>query len=531
MNELEKEKTVSENTVQENTVSEKTVPDLPDFLEETAPKPKVKLGKWRSFCEFCSKWLTGLVFLTILAQICYMFFKKEPFCPNDGCKVVETLLPLPLSPEIMNGVGLAYFGLLFLLFRSARKHPEGGIARALLPPFLLAGMAAEGVLSMFQYQNGTFCLYCCAILGTLLLISLFWGGRQMLAALFVFGGVCTASYFLVQPKTLIMPRSGIESGTFALKAGPKGSETRYFVFSESCRHCKSVLTALLRDESATLRLNPLAAPQRLELPGTAPQKDFAPEANLAFLRALGIDSVPVLLVQREDGGMTLHEGVNQISAYLGSVAGTAPEAEPVQEPDKAEAGDTPEASGKDAAGSGAAPEDSGEKSVQEEMQPEQSGESLTQPDKSAAEETAQSEQSTPEPAAEKEPEASKTETPVQPEKTEPEQAAETQEAPKADAPAKGTIPALVPSPDTKSPGAAPQEASKSSQNQNEPQPSAASGTKAQTGATKLTELKKVPPSAPLSQADTARQQSRTDSASNLSPSQNDSCRVDSSNCN
>lgn len=201
--------------------------------------------------------------------------------------------------------------------------------------------------------------------------------------------------------------------------------------------------------------------------------------------------------------MVLHEGVSQISTYLGGVAGTVPEAGPAPETEKAETGDRSAASEKDAAGSEAAPEDAGAKAVQEEMQPEQGGESLTPPDKSAAGESAQSEQATPEPAAAKESEAAKTEASAQ--------AAGTQEAPKADAPAKGAIPVLRPSPDTKAPGAGPQEAPNNSQNQ--------------------TELKQVPPSASLSRADTAQGQSRSEAGVNLSSNQKDSCRVDTRNCN
>lgn len=276
-----------------------------------------KKFKWSAIPEFCGKWLAAALFLMILAQTAHLLFRGEAYCPNEGCRIVDE--QSPLSPIVTNVGGLLYFAILFLLFRAARKRPEGGgAARFLLAPCLLAGMAAEGVLSIFQVQTSAFCAYCCTILAGLFLINLCLGKRQALNAIFTFCGVAVAAFLLTSPKGEgpIAAAQSIRAGTQFVKTGPEGSDIRYFFFKESCKYCKPVLDELMQDNNATLRLNPLAELKKMEFPEATPQSVFVPEANRIFLRGLGINSVPVLLVQRANGSMSLYMGVSQIGEYL-----------------------------------------------------------------------------------------------------------------------------------------------------------------------------------------------------------------------
>ena len=261
------------------------------------------------------QWLSAASLLLIAAQSVYLLVQGESYCPTTGCKIIEE--QSPRSPLIMNAGGLVFFVALFVLFLGLRRHGDG-LAKNLLGPLLLAGIAAEGVLFIFQYQTGFFCLYCCTILAAVVLLNFCLGGRQSLRALFVFAAVALASFLLTAPKGLsAAAQHDIDAGTLAYRQGPIGAEKRYFFFAEDCSHCKAALAALMQDRSATLRLNPLAPLQELALPDLEEQPDFTPEANRAFLASLAIKTVPVLLVQQQEAGdMQIFLGAEQIMAHI-----------------------------------------------------------------------------------------------------------------------------------------------------------------------------------------------------------------------
>ena len=316
-----------ESTVAESPAVEKTVSEAPAFLEEDdrgGGKPRTT----SVFSAFCGKWLSGLAFLAIGAQCVHLLVKDAPYCVNEasaqGCRIMGEASPL--TPLNTNLAGLVFFGILFALFHCVQKRRGGGgLANFFLNTALLVGMAVEGVLFLFQYQIFTkyqdpnvFCLYCLAILAVLVLINLLQGPKQFFAALLVFGAVCVGNFLMTDPKGVI-PGVGaqhVSVGTAALKQGPAGGDMRYFFFKEDCVHCKEVLAELLRDNSATLHLNPLATLKKLTLPGTKAMQGFQPDVNRTFLHSLGIDTVPVLVVQRQDGSGGVYQGKVQIASYL-----------------------------------------------------------------------------------------------------------------------------------------------------------------------------------------------------------------------
>ena len=268
------------------------------------------------WCGFALALATGLM---IAAQLAYLLTQGAPWCPSEGCRIVDERSPLP--QWMMNGGGLAFFALLSLLFAAGGRRD--GAARALIGPLALAALAAEGVLFAFQYQTGAFCLYCCAILGALALINLCLGGRQFLRALGVFAAAALAALVFSTPKNgaadgaNLPTAAGIEAGVMARRVGPAGAERRYLFFSKDCAHCKAALAALLEDENAGLRLNPIDRPEGLALPeGMETAAEFSPEANRAFLKDLGVEAVPVLLARQADGGMRIILGDRRIIAHI-----------------------------------------------------------------------------------------------------------------------------------------------------------------------------------------------------------------------
>ena len=268
------------------------------------------------WCGFALALATGLM---IAAQLAYLLTQGAPYCPSEGCRIVDERSPLP--QWMMNGGGLAFFALLSLLFAAGGRRD--GAARALIGPLALAAVAAEGVLFAFQYQTGAFCLYCCAILAALALINLCLGGRQFLRAIGVFAATALAALVFTVPGngaaagSQVAAVSGIEAGVMARRDGPAGAERRYLFFSKDCAHCKAALAALLEDENAGLRLNPIDRPEGLALPeGMETAAEFSPEANRAFLKDLGVEAVPVLLARQADGGMRLILGDRKIIAHI-----------------------------------------------------------------------------------------------------------------------------------------------------------------------------------------------------------------------
>lgn len=303
------------------------------------------------WCGFALALVTGLM---IAAQLGWLLTQGAPWCPSEGCRIVDERSPLP--QWAMNGGGLAFFALLSLLFAAGGRRD--GAARALLDPLLLAAVAAEGVLFVFQYQTGAFCLYCCTILGALALINLCRGGRQFLRALAVFVAVGLAAFLFTVPRndaaaSGVAEASGIEAGVMARREGPAGGERRYLFFSKDCAHCKAALAALLADEGVGLRLNPIDRPEGLTLPQDMETAgDFAPEANRAFLKGLGIETVPVLLERQTGGEMRIILGDRKIIAHV--EAGRAKEeAKPAPEtpPIRPEAPPAPEQSSQQSAAS------------------------------------------------------------------------------------------------------------------------------------------------------------------------------------
>ena len=268
------------------------------------------------WCGFALALATGLM---IAAQLAWLLTQGAPWCPSEGCRIVDERSPLP--QWMMNGGGLAFFALLSLLFAAGGRRD--GAARGLAGILLLAATAAEGVLFAFQYQTGAFCLYCCAILGALALINLCLGGRQFLRAIGVFAATVFAALVFTVPGNgaaagaQVAAASGIEAGVMARREGPAGAERRYLFFSKDCAHCKAALAALLEDENAGLRLNPIDHPEGLALPeGMETAAEFSPEANRAFLKDLGVEAVPVLLARQADGGMRIILGDRKIIAHI-----------------------------------------------------------------------------------------------------------------------------------------------------------------------------------------------------------------------
>ena len=94
--------------------------------------------------------LALLASLLIAAQMGYTLYQGNPFCLNDGCRVVERLTRV--SPLVFNLAGFFFFQAVDWGLRSSRYELRQ------LPQFvktlLLAGLAVEGVLLEVEPEAG-----------------------------------------------------------------------------------------------------------------------------------------------------------------------------------------------------------------------------------------------------------------------------------------------------------------------------------------------------------------------------------------
>lgn len=256
--------------------------------------------------------LTLLAALMLTVEISLLLLGGKGLCTSEGCRVVDQLTTV--SPLLFNIVGLLFFLLLVPGWRHAGD--QSGIRAQLFRLLLLGGLAAEGVLIGFQLIIvDTFCLYCLIIFSCILLLNLLAGIRQLLAGLFLFATVLLALSSL-DFKQSANGSPTVTEGIFASRPSPTATTTAHLFFSSTCPHCKSVLDVMVNDPALTIHFNPTDSISSLEAAGVTLNPDYSPAANRAFLRSLGIDEIPVLLVHTDADGYVVIRGEQAILQYL-----------------------------------------------------------------------------------------------------------------------------------------------------------------------------------------------------------------------
>lgn len=258
--------------------------------------------------------LTSLCAAVIIAlQAAIILFQGEPFCLNDGCRVVEKLTLVP--PLYINIAGLLFFLVLFLASRWF------SIEKTFLdiPRFLLLlGLMVEGVLVSYQYfVIQTFCLYCLIIFSIIVALNIVYGWRQALIAIPLFSAVVTAFTLLnFSPASLLALRGEtLASGTYAVKKCDTPAKQLYFFFSSECPHCKNVLSALENCNNCEFHFNPIDKNQVLVMPDLEYSPSYNPSLNRVVLSMLNITTIPVLLVQNTNG-LTFIKGEESILDFV-----------------------------------------------------------------------------------------------------------------------------------------------------------------------------------------------------------------------
>ncbi|MEF3168631.1 MAG: hypothetical protein K6360_04745 [Deltaproteobacteria bacterium] len=254
-------------------------------------------------------------FVTVI-QIGLFLIRGEPYCPNEGCRIVEGLTAVPQNT--FNAMGVLYFLLVALLSFRWAKTP---IPSALLRLLLLSGLAAEGVLLGYQaFYAGEYCAYCLLILFLIVSMNIFAGLQQTMA-----GGVIMGTILTLFPLLTWTPHSSgqlpltLENGTFAVRSCNAPTRRAYLVFSKDCPHCQTVvLEALERCTSCEIHFNPIERIPPDFLPGLTPTLAYHPEINVSALRILGIETVPVLVVENPDG-FSFIRGDREILSFITTV--------------------------------------------------------------------------------------------------------------------------------------------------------------------------------------------------------------------
>lgn len=246
--------------------------------------------------------LTGLI--VTLCQVAYIIIYGDAACLNDGCAVVENLIPVPPLP--FNLLGAGYFLAVTL---SAFLEKRFYLFTDLIDILLLGGMVTEGSLIAFQvFVAGTFCSYCLLICAVIVIMNIFRGKKHFITGLSL--AIIEASVFIMlnvfimlQPvkSDLNFNDLSLTSGTYAVKTCSHTSKRVFLIFSEKCPHCKKVLAALKGCSKCEVHFNPIAKTEREILPGLEKVPDFNPEINRYALHLLDIMEIPVLVVQNSDG--------------------------------------------------------------------------------------------------------------------------------------------------------------------------------------------------------------------------------------
>jgi uncharacterized membrane protein len=259
--------------------------------------------QWTSLCA-------GAI---IAVQIGIILFQGEPFCLNDGCRIVEKLTVIP--PLYINISGLSFFLVLFVVSRWFSKMDSLlDLPRVLL----LLGLMVEGVLVSYQlFVIQTFCSYCLIIFSIIVALNILYGWRQVLLALPLFSAVVVAFTFLnFSPAALLALRGEtLASGTYAVKKCDTPAKQLYFFFSSDCPHCKNVLSVLENCNNCEFHFNPIDKNQVLAMPDLDYSPYYSHSLNRLVLSMLNITTIPVLLVQNPDG-LTFIKGEESIINFV-----------------------------------------------------------------------------------------------------------------------------------------------------------------------------------------------------------------------
>lgn len=257
--------------------------------------------------------------IIVLVQICIILTQGDPLCLNQGCEIVEQLNKVP--PLFFNLAGFVFFLIIYWGVRMTNRGSSS--ARALVLVLLTAGMGAEAVLVGFQYLIAcTFCSYCLFICACIFLLNILAGWRQALRGLVVFCAVA-AAFFSLDFRAPAEQNLSYQDGIIATRQGTQAEPQLHLFFSSTCSHCENIIQLLAPQENLTVALHPIDAVEAIDMPGIKQSATYSTAANRNFLASLGINEVPVLLLEENEqysvyqGERIIQQQINKLTMPQG----------------------------------------------------------------------------------------------------------------------------------------------------------------------------------------------------------------------
>ncbi|MEA3241220.1 MAG: hypothetical protein U9P37_06600 [Pseudomonadota bacterium] len=258
----------------------------------------------------------GLFF--ILAQLVGIMF-SHPICGSQGCQAIEQVARIP---HIFELIGIAYCLLILVL---TVKESQLKYGKDILGIVLLGGLAAESVLIGYQaFIIHEFCKFCLTFAAMVAGMNVAMGFRHFCRGVAVVATPLIALSLIghssIQPVSV--PVSALDNGTWAvcnnnICNNKKSQECRYLIYSPACNHC-NVLLGRLGDLKCSVHFNPIKKLSRQDsLPLPAKYKEqYNVNINQNFLKNLGIETIPVMIVRKTEDETQIISGDRNILQYL-----------------------------------------------------------------------------------------------------------------------------------------------------------------------------------------------------------------------
>lgn len=216
----------------------------------------------------------------VLAEIIMRFFGKS-ICLTEGCKVVGQHARFGEISILLIGLATFFF-LAFLTFLNLYRNRTG--VDPLVNLVLIVSLACEGFFTGYQaFSVRTPCVFCLIILSLIVVLSLIrlLAGEKEIIVGFVSLAAVFSMLYLVQPA--------------GVPVSLPTSERVVLFFSKDCKHCTEVIQHL--------------AEKKIEV------KHLEVKEYSAFLKSMGIDTVPTIMVNAQNQRLFL-SGKDAILNYL-----------------------------------------------------------------------------------------------------------------------------------------------------------------------------------------------------------------------
>ena len=215
------------------------------------------------------------------AQLGVLLVRGEPFCLNEGCKIVEGLTRIP--PLYFNLFGFGWFSLATAVLRRAVRRPWYDVDWPRI--LLLGGLAVEAVLFGYQlFVARAFCAYCLAVFALVLALNLLAGRDQALRTGAVLGS--SLLMFSLVRFGVSGPAAGpgaraLDAGTYAVRRCSDPAKQLYLIFSSTCPHCQDVIRTLENCNSCNFHFNPIDRLESFDLAGSERTASYRPRGEPA----------------------------------------------------------------------------------------------------------------------------------------------------------------------------------------------------------------------------------------------------------